>query len=203
MPARVCRTCGSTKDEEAFAVRIDRGVVSRRRVCTECRNEHFRTLPHRNGTGKNKKVNIRKWLDKNPEKKRAESYFNWYSKSQNIQRQPCVLCGNPSAVAHHPDYSRRLYVAWLCRKDHGAVHAGRIVLLPAACIDYSVVERVIHVPDRKGEKSGCNKVTADDVRVIRELRALGCRPYQIAWLYRISNANATLIVKRKNWSHIE
>lgn len=201
MPTRVCRTCGSTKDEEEFAIRVDRGVVSRRRVCLVCQNAYYRTLPRRNGTGKNEKVNHRKWLDKNPQKKRAEAYFNWYSKSGNIQRQPCVLCGNPNAVAHHPDYSRKLYVAWLCRKDHGAVHAGRIVLLPSACVDYSGTVPP-KIPDRKGEKSGVAKVTAEDVRAIREMREQGCRPRDIAWLYGISSSNVTLIVKRINWSHV-
>ena len=39
-----------------------------------------------------------------------------------IQPQPCAVCGDPKAEAHHPDYDRPLLVEWLCRKHHKAAH---------------------------------------------------------------------------------
>jgi hypothetical protein len=43
--------------------------------------------------------------------------------SGKLTRQPCEQCGNPKSEAHHPDYSRPLDVAWLCRTHHKALHA--------------------------------------------------------------------------------
>ena len=40
-----------------------------------------------------------------------------------IERQPCAICGDEKAEAHHPDYDRPLAVTWLCRVHHLAAHA--------------------------------------------------------------------------------
>ena len=40
-----------------------------------------------------------------------------------IVRQPCAICGDPKAEAHHPDYDLPLTVIWLCRPHHRAHHA--------------------------------------------------------------------------------
>lgn len=40
-----------------------------------------------------------------------------------IVQQPCAVCGEANAEAHHPDYDRPLTVTWLCRKHHKALHA--------------------------------------------------------------------------------
>src|SRR6185437_6890541 len=32
-----------------------------------------------------------------------------------IKRQPCKVCGEPFASAHHEDYTKPLEVTWLCR----------------------------------------------------------------------------------------
>ena len=139
MDTRVCRTCGQTKNLEHFAMRVDRGKIGVRRVCKDCQNEYFRTLPRRGSH--NDKFHTTMWIQKNPQKKRAEGYFEWNVLSGKIQRQPCVICGNTKSHAHHPDYSRRLFVAWLCPKHHGMVHSGRVSLLPSAFCDYANVQQ--------------------------------------------------------------
>jgi hypothetical protein len=40
-----------------------------------------------------------------------------------IKKQPCEVCGEPKADAHHDDYSKPLDVRWLCRKHHAEWHA--------------------------------------------------------------------------------
>ncbi|MGD9919453.1 MAG: hypothetical protein AB7U46_15675 [Paenirhodobacter sp.] len=40
-----------------------------------------------------------------------------------IERQPCAVCGDPKAEAHHENYDDLLSVTWLCRKHHKAHHA--------------------------------------------------------------------------------
>jgi hypothetical protein len=40
-----------------------------------------------------------------------------------LHRQPCTICGESKAEAHHDDYSRPLDVRWLCRTHHREHHA--------------------------------------------------------------------------------
>jgi hypothetical protein len=40
-----------------------------------------------------------------------------------LQPQPCSVCGEPKAEAHHDDYERPLHVVWLCRAHHKQLHA--------------------------------------------------------------------------------
>jgi hypothetical protein len=37
-------------------------------------------------------------------------------------KQPCFVCGDLQAEAHHPDYSTPMAVSWLCRSHHYQVH---------------------------------------------------------------------------------
>jgi hypothetical protein len=39
-----------------------------------------------------------------------------------LNRMPCVKCGNPKSEAHHEDYSKPLEVIWLCKKHHEEHH---------------------------------------------------------------------------------
>lgn len=43
-------------------------------------------------------------------------------RSGKLHRQPCEICGQPKAQAHHPDYSAPLGVKWLCEPCHRAEH---------------------------------------------------------------------------------
>lgn len=42
--------------------------------------------------------------------------------SGDITRQACEVCGEPSAEAHHDDYTKPLEVRWLCKKHHTELH---------------------------------------------------------------------------------
>lgn len=39
-----------------------------------------------------------------------------------IKRQPCEVCGEPNAQAHHIDYAKPLDIRWLCHAHHVAEH---------------------------------------------------------------------------------
>ena len=49
---------------------------------------------------------------------------------------PCCACQNHDGVLwHHPDYSRPLFVVWLCRSCHSRVHCG-LLLDPGTGVPY-------------------------------------------------------------------
>jgi ribosomal protein S27AE len=88
------------------------------------------------------------WRSENPieSRKRARTYSRRYRENNalkcraryevrkalrngTLKKQPCVICGNPTAEAHHEDYSKPLDVKWLCHDCHDDVHAGRLSIL--------------------------------------------------------------------------
>ena len=57
-----------------------------------------------------------------PDHARARSKLSSALRRGDIERQPCVVCGNPKSDGHHDDYSKPLEVVWLCRKHHKQRH---------------------------------------------------------------------------------
>jgi hypothetical protein len=46
-------------------------------------------------------------------------------KEGRILSQPCEVCGNPYADAHHEDYSKPLELRYLCTRHHMQYHRKR------------------------------------------------------------------------------
>ena len=57
-----------------------------------------------------------------PEKNIARSRLRYALKIGKVQKTSCVFCGNEKSEAHHPDYSKPLYVIWLCKLHHELQH---------------------------------------------------------------------------------
>lgn len=55
-------------------------------------------------------------------RKKARSILNHYLRDNNIHRQPCEICGNKKAEAHHDDYDKPLEIRWLCFNCHRQWH---------------------------------------------------------------------------------
>jgi hypothetical protein len=53
---------------------------------------------------------------------RSRSQFARAIRTGRIIRQPCSICGEPNADAHHQDYNRPLDVQWLCTFHHLQEH---------------------------------------------------------------------------------
>uniref|UniRef100_A0A6M3Y5N4 Uncharacterized protein n=1 Tax=viral metagenome TaxID=1070528 RepID=A0A6M3Y5N4_9ZZZZ len=70
-----------------------------------------------------------KYANENKEKRVAKDRAFWAVKKGLLKRKPCIICGDLNAIRHHADYSRPLYVTWLCRIHHAEVHIGRIKLV--------------------------------------------------------------------------
>lgn len=56
------------------------------------------------------------------QKRFARQLATQANQSGKLKRQPCSCCGFEIAQMHHPDYSRPLYVVWLCWRCHAAEH---------------------------------------------------------------------------------
>lgn len=59
---------------------------------------------------------------KNPERKAARYALNRAVKAGGVHRHPCWVCGETEVEGHHPVYSMKLDVVWLCKKHHDEIH---------------------------------------------------------------------------------
>lgn len=65
----------------------------------------------------------REWDRNNPEKRRAHKLVEKAIERGEIIKQPCSVCGEMKAHAHHDDYSRPMDIMWLCPLHHRRRHA--------------------------------------------------------------------------------
>src|SRR5258705_4756424 len=89
------------------------GQVARagQRDCNSCHNSYMREW--------------RKTHPLSPEerlKMNARAYAHVYLKRGQIDRLPCVVCGDAHSQMHHPDYHSPLVIVWLCRAHHMLLH---------------------------------------------------------------------------------
>ncbi|MCC5968382.1 MAG: hypothetical protein JJU15_00360 [Pararhodobacter sp.] len=71
---------------------------------------------------KKKHLKQEHWRKRNPKKHWAHRATRSAIRSGLLSPAPCEVCGDPKSEAHHPDYDRPLFVVWLCRAHHRAVH---------------------------------------------------------------------------------
>ena len=53
---------------------------------------------------------------------KARSAVQHAISKNEIQKEPCAVCGNPKVQGHHEDYSKPLDVVWLCTRHHADRH---------------------------------------------------------------------------------
>jgi hypothetical protein len=63
------------------------------------------------------------YRNRHPRRAKANDTVNTLIKNGTIERRDCGICGEPDAVAHHPDYDAPLNIIWLCRSHHKQAHA--------------------------------------------------------------------------------
>lgn len=72
---------------------------------------------------------MREWRKTHPltpeqrKKDISRSYLGVYVRKGYVTREPCEVCGDEPAEAHHHDYAQPLAVRWLCRPHHLKLHA--------------------------------------------------------------------------------
>ena len=64
-----------------------------------------------------------RWAKENPLAKWSHSAVRSAIKRGLIEPEPCEVCGEEPADAHHDDHRQPLEIRWLCRKHHRQHHA--------------------------------------------------------------------------------
>lgn len=67
----------------------------------------------------------RNYAKKYPERVAASIAVNNAIRDGRLTKQPCEVCGNSHAEAHHDDYTKPLVVRWLCNPHHKSADAER------------------------------------------------------------------------------
>lgn len=140
----ICKTCNTDKPSNGF-------YTSNKSRCKDCvkssvlryRAEHLEraraydkmraSMPHRVAARKeyqattafaeSHKAAAGRWSAKHPNRRKANYLLGNAIRDGKLKKDPCHVCGNTKAQAHHPDYDRPLDVVWLCDAHHKEAHA--------------------------------------------------------------------------------
>lgn len=154
---RECRTCGESKPLMDFYSQTNGSLD---RDCKPCRCAKVRAsrlvnvdryrefdrqranLPHRIAAreayaqtpeGREKATRAKRaYIERNPIKRAAHLAVGNALRDGKLTRQPCEVCGEAKAHAHHCDYGKPLEVMWLCTTHHAAWHKENDPIVPAA-----------------------------------------------------------------------
>jgi hypothetical protein len=116
---KTCSTCKEQKPLDQFCRdRTKRDGMDPR--CSACRKiEAARSYRNNSDAAYGR---MRAWRAKHPDRRPAHRAVQSAIERGDMIRQPCRVCGNPKADAHHDDYTKPLEVDWLCRLHHIARH---------------------------------------------------------------------------------
>ena len=133
-----CATCGCVKEDDEYFKRSSSsdGLQRSCKACTKVYYAEYRKRPHakeakiisaasycksekgRASQRAAEKVNTQRY----PEKVSARRALRYAVKKGKIARLPCWVCGETEVEGHHPTYSMKLDVVWLCKKHHDEIH---------------------------------------------------------------------------------
>ncbi len=68
------------------------------------------------------KKSLKKNYESSPDKRKARYLVANAVRDGMLFKVPCRDCGSYDVEGHHPDYSKPLFVIWLCDKHHKAEH---------------------------------------------------------------------------------
>lgn len=141
-------------------------------------------------------------VEEKAKRSKARRYWTHYLRDKNVEKQPCVICGE-TAEGHHPDYNYPLLIVWLCLHHHGKIHGiGDEVFTNGTALDYAITYPELDLRKR-GSNSPVSKLTETDVRIIRETDTQFKKSKaKIATYFKIHVTLVYLIVNRKIWTHI-
>lgn len=126
-----CISCHADKAREYRATPRAKEMV---RLLRERKRDDFREY-NRRYRRKHEGISTkssRQWRSKFPERARAHGILWKEIMKGTVVRQPCEVCGQGKAHAHHDDYSKPLEVRWLCAMHHAEAHMHMVGNPPSA-----------------------------------------------------------------------
>jgi len=118
-----CKSCQKVydkfraNDKSRESARVDYAKTERGK---EARNRARQRYKEKN---KNKIYeSTKKYRKKFPNKAKAHGVVSYAVRCGNLCMEPCEICGESIAVAHHDDYLKPLNVRWLCDAHHKKWH---------------------------------------------------------------------------------
>lgn len=136
MSEKRCFKCGETKPLTDFYKhpRMADGHVNKCKTCNksdvwhhrkdniERIREYDRERSKRPERVAKTQRNTAEYREKYPERYAANTAVNNALRSGELEKWPCLCCGDDKVEAHHPDYSSPLSVVWLCAAHHKEIH---------------------------------------------------------------------------------
>lgn len=117
-----CKYCCNAEDRKIWREQVnDPVVMAQIRASSRVRGQRYRSKRKR----KPHPALNRRWLVKNRHKSNAEQKLRRAVYRGLVKKaDACQECGAQSSniQGHHTDYSKPLYVKWLCPKCHGEAH---------------------------------------------------------------------------------
>lgn len=123
---RECLKCGAPFSPKPSAVRAGEGKYCSRACSVKFGAEN---PVWKGGVSSDNMRYRRRFLEKSPEKVRAQQIAQRAIQNGWLVREPCEQCGSEERIhAHHDDHSRPLDIRWLCQSCHNR-HHGRMRVL--------------------------------------------------------------------------
>lgn len=116
-----CKECTRHDVQENRQTRRDYYLIYDRKRYDANPDRVTRNTPHTR--------NSQAYVNKYPERKKANTTVSNAIRDGRLIRKPCEVCGVAVGVeAHHTDYSKPLDVQWLCVKHHAVTRRKSRVL---------------------------------------------------------------------------
>jgi hypothetical protein len=138
----------------------------------------------------------RAYRARNREKTRAQNLLNYSVRKGLMARGPCDVCGTDQKVhAHHHDYTKPYEVRWLCFKCHKDSH-------PVGDEDKVVKFAGARRARLLGPDNTNAKLTADEVRLVRQMHELGLSQEKIGLAFGVTQVTISRIMRGERYSSV-
>lgn len=151
---KICRVCNTEKDEVQFQKNYaqckqciyekkkvyrssEKGKEARRREAINARLSGKKQVRQKRYEESEKgKLTTKKYEKKRYQteegkaRQAAKNAVRYAVRTGKLVKEPCFMCGNQQAEAHHSSYAQnmRLAVTWLCADHHNEIHNPKLVL---------------------------------------------------------------------------